>query len=74
MPSRRTRAWLGFALFAVLTTAGLFVIDGPAAGLLLLVALVVFIVACIYALSLQDSGGVARSHRAGITGWFGGWF
>jgi hypothetical protein len=51
------------------------VIDGTAAGLVLLAALVVFIVACIHALSLQDdSPALANSHRAGVAGWFGGWF
>jgi hypothetical protein len=64
-----------FALFAVLTILGLFVIHGPEAGLVLLAAMIAFIVACIHALSLQeDSGAVANSHRAGVTGWFGGWF
>jgi hypothetical protein len=75
MPSRRTRARLGFALFAILTIVGLFVIHGPEAGLVLLAAMIVFIVSCIHALSLQeDSGTVANSHRAGVTGWFGNWF
>jgi cation transport ATPase len=75
MPSRRTRARLGFALFAILTIVGLFVINGPDAGLVLLAAMIVFIIACIHALSLQqDSGAVDSSHRAGVTGWFGGWF
>ena len=75
MPSRRTRARLGFALFAVLTIVGLFVIDGPDAGLVLLAAMLVFIISCIYALRLQeDSAAVGNSHRAGVTGWFGNWF
>ena len=59
----------------ILTIVGLFVIDGPDAGLVLLAAMVVFIIACIHALSLQeDSSAVDNSHRAGVTGWFGNWF
>jgi hypothetical protein len=74
MPSRRARARIGFALFAVLTIVGLFVISGPQASFVLLAALLIFIVACIHALSLQDSASVDKSHRAGVAGWFGNWF
>jgi hypothetical protein len=74
MSPRRGRALIGFAVFAILTILGLYVVDGVAAGLMLLAALFVFIASCIQALSVQEPGAVASSHRIGITGWFGGWF
>jgi 4-hydroxybenzoate polyprenyltransferase len=70
---KRRRAWVGFAVFAVLAIAGLFVLDGPAAGIVLLAALLAFILACIYALRGQDPGTVSHNERTGLSGWFGGW-
>lgn len=74
MSSRRIRGWIGFALFAVLTVAGLFVLDGPAAGVTLLVALLVFILACMAALRRQDANVVKHNERTGLVGWVGHWF
>lgn len=74
MPPKRRRAWLGFALCVVLSILGLFVLDGAAAGVVSLVALVVFIGACIYALRGEHADTRARSDRTGLAGWFGGWF
>jgi hypothetical protein len=65
---------MGFALFASLTIIGLFVLDGAVAGVALLAALLVFIVACIYALRGEDPDAVTDSDRTGIVGWIGGWF
>jgi hypothetical protein len=65
---------MGFALFAVLVILGLFVLDGAAAGATLLVAMLVFIGACIVALREEDPDAVAHNQRTGIAGWFGGWF
>jgi hypothetical protein len=74
VPPKRRHAWRGFALCAVLSILGLFVIGGAAAGAVLLVAMLVFIGACIYALRGQDAETRARSDRTGVAGWFGGWF
>lgn len=74
MPSRRLRARIGFALFAVLTIVGLLVLDGPAAGVTLFAALLVFIVACILALSREEPDAVTHNERTGLAGWLGGWF
>jgi hypothetical protein len=54
VPSKRHRAWVGFALFAALAIVGLFVLDGAVAGATLFVAMLVFIGACIYALRGKD--------------------
>ena len=73
MTPKRRRPWVGFAIFAVLAIAGLFVLHGPAAGVVLLAALLAFIFACMYALRRQDPDTVSRSDRTGLSGWFGGW-
>jgi hypothetical protein len=73
MPPRHRHAWVGFALFAVLAILGL-VIDGSAAGVTSLAAMLVFVGACIYALRGQDAAAVKGSQRTGLRGWFGGWF
>jgi hypothetical protein len=65
---------MGFALFALLTITGLFVLDGAVAGVTLFAALLVFIVACIYALRGEDPDAAANSDRTGIVGWIGAWF
>jgi predicted membrane channel-forming protein YqfA (hemolysin III family) len=74
MAPKRRHAWLGFALFAVLGILGLFVLDGTAAGVTSLAAILVFIGACIYALRGQDADVAAASQRSGLRGWLGGWF
>jgi hypothetical protein len=65
---------VGFALFAALAVAGLFVIHGAVAGAVLGVAMLEFIGACIYALRGQAPESVAHNQRSGFAGWFGGWF
>jgi hypothetical protein len=74
MPPKRRRAWVGFALSAVLAILGLFVLGGAAAGAELFVTLLVFIGACIYALRDEDPDTVSRSDRTGVAGWVGRWF
>ena len=74
MRSKRRRAWVGFALVAVLAIIGLFVLDGAAAGVTLFVTLLSFIGACMYAARGQDRAAVERSQRSSVGGWLGGWF
>jgi hypothetical protein len=74
MRPRRRRAWIGFALAAAIAIAGLFVIQGPLAGVATLVAMLAFIGACIHALSGEDPEVRERSDRVGLAGWIGGWF
>lgn len=50
MRTNHRRSWPAFAVVAVLAVLGLFVLHGVAAGIVLFVALVGFICACIYAL------------------------
>ncbi len=71
MSAKRYAVRLAFALVAVLAILGLFVVDGPAGGMLALAALVLFILACIAALRGRAT---PDSDRAGLTGWMGGWF
>jgi hypothetical protein len=73
LPQRR-RAWMGFALFVALAILGLFVFDGTLAGVALLLAMLAFIGACIYALRGEDPDSVAHNQRSGLAGWFGGYF
>jgi hypothetical protein len=65
---------VGFALFAALAILGLFVLHGTAGGATLLVAMLAFIGACIYALRGEDPDAIAHNQRSGFAGWFGGWF
>jgi hypothetical protein len=74
MRSKRRRAWIGFALFAVLAILGLFVLDGAVAGVASLVAMLVLIGAAIYALRGQDAETRKHGDRTGLAGWIGGWF
>jgi hypothetical protein len=74
VPSKRRRAWAGFAFCAALAIVGLFVLHGAAAGIALLATMLVFIGVCIYALRGQDGDAVTRNERTGLAGWFGGWF
>ena len=64
--------WVAFAPFVVLTVVGLFVLHGPVSGAVLFAAMLAFIGGCIAALRRRDPG--PENDRAGLTGWFGGWF
>jgi ABC-type Na+ efflux pump permease subunit len=64
---------IGFAIFAVLALLGLFVLHRPLAGVAALLALIAFILACIYALG-PAKDEVDGSQRTGLTGWIGGWW
>jgi hypothetical protein len=74
MKPRRRGIRLGFALFGVLAVLAFFVLDGPVAGVVAFAAMLVFIVACIRALSNEDADDRAKSDRVGLAGWIGGWF
>jgi hypothetical protein len=74
IPPKRRHAWVGFALFLALASSGLFLLDGAAAGAVLLAAMLVLIGACVYALKGQEPGAVRQNERTGLAGWFGGWF
>ena len=74
MPSKRRRAWIGFALFATLAFLGLFVLDGAVAGVTSLAAMLVLIGAGIYALRGEDAEARKHGDRTGLAGWIGGWF
>lgn len=67
MRTQHHRTWPAFAAVAVLSLCGLFVLHGTAAGVVLLVAFLGFIVACIYALRGED----VRDGVGGIGGPFG---
>jgi amino acid transporter len=70
---KRRRPWVGFTVFAVLAILGLFVLDGAAAGVASLAALLAFIFACMHALRRQDPDTLSHNERTGLSGWFGGW-
>jgi hypothetical protein len=74
MPSKRRRAWIGFALFAALAVLGLFVLDGALAGVTSLAAMFVLIGAAIYALRGEDAEARKHGDQTGLAGWIGGWF
>jgi hypothetical protein len=60
MRTHSRRLWVPFGIVAVLSIFGLFVLDGAASGVVLLVALVSFVGACIYALAgerVEDGAG-----------------
>jgi hypothetical protein len=60
MSTHRRRTWPPFAVVAILSLVGLLVLDGVAAGVVLFVALLGFIGACIYALAgekVSDGAG-----------------
>jgi hypothetical protein len=65
---------MAFALFVVLGLLAVFVLDGAAAAAAALGAMLVFIFACIGALSSQDEATRRDADRTGVAGWFGGWF
>jgi hypothetical protein len=63
-----------FAFVAVLGILALFVLDGAAAGVAALAAMLGFILACIAALRRKDADDRRSADRTGLAGWFGGWF
>jgi hypothetical protein len=71
---RRRRVRAGFALSAVLAVLALVVLDGAAAGVASLGAMLAFIGACINGLRGYDQGSREDGDRTGIAGWVGGWF
>jgi hypothetical protein len=74
MPRKRRRVRVGFALCAVLAIVGLFVLDGAASGVVLFATMLVFIGVCISVLHGTGADARAKSDRAGLAGWIGGWF
>jgi hypothetical protein len=62
---------IAFAVDVVLAILALFVLNGPAGGIVALVALLLFILTCIAALRPRAT---ADSDRTGLAGWMGGWF
>jgi hypothetical protein len=73
VPFKRHPVASAFTLFLVLGILAL-VLDGIAAGVAGLLAMITFILACITALRDQDADVRRRSERTGVQGWFGGWF
>jgi hypothetical protein len=67
MRTHHHRTWPAFAGVGVLSVVGVFVLHGLAAGVVLFVALLGFIVACIYALRGEN----VRDGAGGIGGPFG---
>jgi hypothetical protein len=60
MRTHSRRLWVAFGVVAVLGVLGLFVLDGPAAGVVSLVALLSFVGACIYGVAgekVEDGAG-----------------
>lgn len=72
MPATRRHATVGFALFAILAILGLFVLDGPAAGVVSLLAMITLIIACAYA--LRGQGATGDTDKVGLRGFVGHWF
>jgi predicted Zn-dependent protease len=68
--SKRRRVRGTFTLAAILAILALFVLHGPASGVVALAAMLAFIAACIQALRGQGD----EADRTGLAGWFGGWF
>ena len=74
MSARRHRGRVAFALVGVLLILSLFVLHGVAAGVAAFAAMLGFILACIDALRRRDADVRRDADRAGLGGWFGGWF
>ena len=74
MSRKRHRGGISFAFVAVLLVLSLFVLRGAAAGVAAFAAMLGFILACIDALHRQDADVRRKADRAGLGGWFGGWF
>ena len=74
MSRERLRGRIPFALVGVLLILSVFVLHGAAAGVAAFAAMLGFIAACIDALRRKDADVRRDADRAGIAGWFGGWF
>lgn len=72
--SSKNRGRIFFALVAVVAILAVFVLHGAAAGAAAFAAMLGFIAACIYALHRRDADVRRDADRAGLGGWFGGWF
>ena len=72
--SSKDRGRIFFALVAVAAIFAVFVLHGAAAGAAAFAAMLGFIAACIYALHGRDAEVRRDADRAGLGGWFGGWF
>ena len=72
--SSKHRGRIFFAFVAVLAILAVFVLHGAAAGAAAFAAMLGFIAACIYALHGRDAEVRRDADRAGLGGWFGGWF
>ena len=72
--SSKDRGRIFFALVAVVAILAVFVLHGAAAGAAAFAAMLGFIAACIYALHRIDADVRRDADRAGLGGWFGGWF
>jgi hypothetical protein len=72
--SPKVRGRIFFAFVAVLVILAVFVLHGAAAGAVAFAAMLGFIAACIYALHRRDADVRRDADRAGLGGWFGGWF
>jgi membrane associated rhomboid family serine protease len=72
--SSKIRGRIFFALVAVVAILAVFVLHGAAAGAAAFAAMLGFIAACIYALHRRDAEVRRDADRAGLGGWFGGWF
>ena len=65
---------MAFALDAIVGILAVFILDGVAAGVAALAAMLGLIFACITALRLPNADLGGRTDRAGLTGWIGHWF
>ena len=72
--SSKDRGRICFALVAIVAILAVFVLHGAAAGAAAFAAMLGFIAACIYALHRRDAEARRDADRAGLGGWFGGWF
>jgi hypothetical protein len=69
----RHRVRVAFALDAILAILAV-VLDGAAAGMAALAAMLLFIVACIAALRQPNADLGGRTDRTGLAGWISHWF
>lgn len=74
MSPKRHRGRIPFAVVGVLLILSVFVLHGAAAGVAAFAAMLGFIAACIDALRRRDADVRRNADRAGLAGWFGGWF
>jgi hypothetical protein len=74
MPPTRHRGRISFALVAVLGILAVFVLDGAAAAVAALAAMLGLILACTDALRREDEEVRRKADRTALAGWFGGFF